>query len=370
MSDATRLGPVLVTGGGGYFGRLLANRLAHAGLDVRALDIFKHPRLDRRVEFVEADIRDADAVREACEGRATVFHTAAVIDGVTLASKARRARVRAINVDGTRHVLDACRHAQVPRLVHTSSNNVVFDREIILGDEHERYASGHLDLYTESKRDAERLVLAANSETLDTVALRPGGIYGPGERHHLPRLVRELLDGRFVATVGDGSARADNIYIDNLIDAHLAAAGALMDGRGHGRAYFISDDAPANYFEFFRPIVEDLGYRFPRLRVPRWLMRALAFGAECVSRLGGPEPFMSSMELRKVAVTHTFRLDAARRDLGFSPAVAQEEGVARCLPWAHALHEAGGDLERAEAQFEAPDARPTATLAAARSRPD
>ena len=115
MSESTRetsevaLGPCLVTGGGGYFGRLLANRLAEMGLRVRALDIARHPSLSDEVEFVEADIRDADAVREAARGCATVFHTAAVIDGVSYASRKRRERVEAINVGGTQNVLEACR---------------------------------------------------------------------------------------------------------------------------------------------------------------------------------------------------------------------------------------------------------------------
>ncbi|NOY93795.1 MAG: NAD-dependent epimerase/dehydratase family protein [Deltaproteobacteria bacterium] len=350
-AQVEKLGACLVTGGGGYFGRLLANRLLELGLEVRVLDVSRHPKLCADVEFVHADVRDAAAVERATRGCRCVFHTAAIIDGVTYASSKRRARIDSINVGGTENVLNAARASGVTRVVHTSSNNVVFDREIELGDESERYAEGRLDLYTASKIEAERRVLAARGGDLATTALRPGGIYGPGERHHLPRLVRELLGGRFVATVGDGTARADNIYIDNLIDAHLAAALSLKPGSASdGHAYFISDGAPANYFEFFRPLIEDLGYSFPRAKMPRWLMRALALGAEWVSRVfGAPEPFLTLMEVRKISVTHTFRIDGAARDLGYRPAVSQAEGVRRCLPWVRALKEAGGDADAAEA---------------------
>ena len=347
---AERLGPCLVTGGGGYFGRLLANTLVEMGRPVRVLDLSRHPQLSSEVEFIEADVRDAAALDDAARGRITVFHTAAVIDGVTLAPKRRRALIEAINLGGTENVLRAARAAGASRFVHTSSNNVVFDREIVLGDEREPYASGRLDLYTASKIAAERRVLAASGEGFATTALRPGGIYGPGERHHLPRIVRELLHGRFIATVGDGSARADNIFIDNLIDAHLAAALALESGApADGHAYFISDGTPTNYFEFFRPLIEELGYTFPRAKAPRWLMRWLSFGAEVVNRVfGGPEPFMTMMEVRKVAVTHTFRIDAAQRDFGYVPAVSQAEGLQRCLPWVRALKAEGGDADAAE----------------------
>jgi len=356
---AKHLGPCLVTGGGGYFGRLLANRLAELGLPVRALDLSRHMALDSRVEFIEADVRDEAAVSKAAQDCRSVFHTAAIIDGVTLASKRRRAHVNAINVGGTQNVLRAARAEGVRRLVHTSSNNVVFDREIELGNESERYASGRLDLYTSSKIAAERHVLAASCAELATTALRPGGIYGPGERHHLPRLVHELLSGRFIATVGNGSARADNIYIDNLVDAHLAAALALDSGAPpDGHAYFISDGTPANYFEFFRPLIEDLGYAFPRAKTPRWLMLWLAAGAELVSRIfGRPEPFMTLMEVRKVAVTHTFHIEAAARDFGYVPAISQAKGVGLCLPWVRALAATHADPDAADALLAAePDA--------------
>lgn len=335
---STTLGTCLVTGGGGYFGRLLANRLLAGGCTVRVLDIRRAPGLDERAEFVQADIRDRAAVRRACEDVHTVFHTAAIIDGVTLATRAGRARSHGINVGGTQNVLDACRAQGARRLVYTSSVNVVFDRAIENGDEQERYATGTLDLYSETKRIAEEAVLAANDAELCVCALRPGGIYGPEERHHLPRMVRELLSGKFVMTVGDGSAKADNVFIDNLIDAHVEAAEHLAPGSANaGRAYFISDGEPVNYFEFFRPLIEHLGYRFPKMKMPANLMVGMAWAAEALHRAGGPVPFVTVMETRKLAVSHYFSIEAAHRDFGWRPRVSMAEGLERCTGYVDEL---------------------------------
>ena len=338
------LGRCLVTGGAGYFGRSLAAALLAAGRPVRLFDLRPHPvarALEARgAELVLGDVRDSAAVAAALEGIDTVFHTAAIIDGRTHVSERDRERSVAVNVEGTRHVVEAAQRAGALRLVHTSSINVVFDRPLPDGPEDTPYATkAPLDLYTRTKIEAEKLVLGANDAGFRTCALRPGGIYGPGEETHLPRVTELTLKGLFRATIGPGTARADNVYIDDLVDAALRAglalAGAPAGGSGEaaGRAYFIGDGEPQNYFAFFRPAVEQLGRRHPTTSVPAWLVRPAVLAAEGVSRLGGPVPFMSRMELRKVTQDHYFSPAPATRDFGHAPRVGPAEGFRRCAPW-------------------------------------
>ncbi|MEM9070462.1 MAG: NAD-dependent epimerase/dehydratase family protein [Myxococcota bacterium] len=330
----------LVTGGGGYLGRSLARALASRGHIVRVFDVAFPQEPPSGVEAIVGDIRNEAEVAAACENVDTVFHCAALINTVTLARASVRKQVFDVNVGGTQNVIAACQMHNVPRLVFTSSISVVVDRDPVPAvDESAPYASTEpMDLYTATKLEAERIVLAANSPTLSTCALRPGGIYGPGEGHHFPRIVREVLGGRFVATVGRGLAKADNVYIDDLIDVHLRAAERLEPASPvAGKAYQVGDGNPISYFEFFRPVVEHLGYRFPRFWVPAGLMMVVSFFAELFHFLGGPFPFMTRMEVRKLNIDNYSSIDAAKDDLGWVPEVDPREGMRRSMSWVDEL---------------------------------
>jgi 3beta-hydroxy-delta5-steroid dehydrogenase/steroid delta-isomerase len=202
------------------------------------------------------------------------------------------------------------------------------------------YAARPRDLYTETKIQGEKIVLAANGEGgLLTCALRPGGIYGPGERLLLPRLVAECAQGRYVATIGDGNALSDNVYIDNLVDAQIEAARHLTpEGPLGGQAYFVSDGAPINYFGFVRPIVEALGFRHPRWKVPSGLVQAVATGWEFLHwAVRIPRPMLLPLEVRKLTVSHYNRIDKARRDFGWTPAVSPGEAMERSIEYCREL---------------------------------
>ncbi|MEM1416698.1 MAG: NAD-dependent epimerase/dehydratase family protein [Myxococcota bacterium] len=339
------LGRCLVTGGAGYLGRCLAEALLAAGREVRLLDVRRHATTAdleaAGAEMWVGDVRDPALVARACEGIDTVFHAAAIIDGRTHVSEAARARSVGVNVEGTRNVIAGARAAGTRRLVHTSSVNVVFDgRPIANGAEDTPYASeGPLDLYTETKLEAEKLVLGANGPELATVALRPGGIFGPYEETHLPRLTKSVARGYVRAIIGPGTARADNVYIDDLVDASLRAAlalaGAPAGGTGDaaGKAYFVSDGEPKNYFAYAGPLMAQLGQPFPTLSVPPFLARPGVRLLEELSKRGGPYPPMSLMELEKVLEDHYFDPGPAERDFGFRAQVGHEETWRRCANW-------------------------------------
>jgi 3beta-hydroxy-delta5-steroid dehydrogenase/steroid delta-isomerase len=328
------LGSCLVTGGAGFLGRHLAFELIRRGERVRVFDCQPIGYSHERLEFVQGDVRDLEQVRKACEGIDTVFHTAAVLEFLEYATAVQRELSHAVNATGVANVVQACREARVRRLVHTSSNNVTFDGPVIDGDETRPYAESVRDLYTRTKIEGEKIALAANGrDGLLTCAIRPGGIFGPGEKLLLPRVVEECAAGRYLATIGDGSALSDNTYIDNLVDAQIAAARHLVPGSPVcGQAYFVSDGVPINYFDFFRPIVEGLGFTHPRRRVPAGLLYAVATAWEWLHwAIRVPRPPLSRLEVRKIAVAHYNRIDKARRDFGWTPRVGMDEAMARCL---------------------------------------
>jgi 3beta-hydroxy-delta5-steroid dehydrogenase/steroid delta-isomerase len=331
------LGHCLVTGASGYLGEHLVRELLRQGARVRGFDVrpltLRHPHF----EFVGGDVRSYEEVRKACEGIETIFHVAAVLDFARFASAARRDRSYAVNVHGVENVVRAAREAGAVRLVHTSSNNVTFDGPIIDGDETFFYDTATSEIYTETKVLGEQVALAGNREGgLLTCAIRPGEIYGPGEELVFPRVIDECVRGRYVAKIGDGSARSDNAFIENLVDAEIEAARHLLPGSPlAGEAYFISDGAPINYFDFFRPVVEALGFRHPTRSVPGGLMMAVMAVWEglhfALGRLGMPRPPLLALEVKKIAVSHYNRIEKAERDFGWRPRVSASDAIARMI---------------------------------------
>ena len=162
---------VLVTGGGGFVGRAVVERLLARGHRVRCFARSAYPELAvRGVEVVRGDLSDARAAAAACAGCDAVVHAAALIPGAAEPAH----RFRAVNVGGTEAVIAGCRAHGVPRLVYTSSPSVVFGGHDLCGvDETAPYPHRYDSPYARTKAEAERAVLAANGGGLATTAVRP-----------------------------------------------------------------------------------------------------------------------------------------------------------------------------------------------------
>jgi len=325
----------LVVGAAGFTGRALVGALLERGCAVRALDMRGGCE---GAECVAADIRSLRAVRKAARGCDAVFHTAAVMNLAGIYGDEERRESYDVNVGGTWNVVEACIECGVKRLIYTSTDSVVYDPEPVEGADEERpYPRRFLDIYAETKAAAEKVVRQADGRGgLRTVSIRPAGIWGPGPGcYMMERFVGELAGGKLVARIGDGTALADNTHVRNLVSAEILAAEKLAsdpDSVG-GRAYFVTDGEPMNIFDFFAPLVEALGRRMPRIRIPAWPVYAAAWAMEAAHGLGGPRPAMTRLEVHNMTTSFTFRCDAARRDLGYRPVVRHEEGIEECVPY-------------------------------------
>lgn len=332
------LGTCLVTGAAGFLGSNLARGLLAEGYRVRALIRntpleLEHPRL----EIVQGEVEDAERMMEACEGIDTVFHTAAQLAllGGSAASEAYRRSAYQANVGGVENLIRACNAQGGRRFVHTSSIDVCFNSEIDLEmDEQTPYASTMSCLYTETKIEGEKRVLAANGEHgLLTTSLRPDGIYGPGNNIMLDEMFDQVMKGRLVATIGFPGALHDHIYIDNLVHAEVLAAKHLVPGSPVcGKAYFVTDGHPLPIFEFMRPLIEGMGYRIPKLNIPyQPVLAFLRLWQYLHFRIGLPAPIFTPHEIRKLAISHRATSKAAQRDFGYEPIVRPDSAMARCL---------------------------------------
>lgn len=323
----------LVTGGCGLTGRALVARLLADGGRVRVLDLVAHP--DPQVDSIVGDIRDPQAAARACAGVNTVYHTVAIVTQHPV----KTALLRSVNVDGTRVMLEAAQDAGAVRFVFTSSIDVVFDgSDIAAGDESLPYAKRFLDAYGESKADAERLVLAANGQRgLSTVSLRAAGIFGPHDQHRLPVAIAHIRRSGYVP-MGNRTARFSHVFVDNLVHAHVLAARSLTPDAPHaGRAYFIGDFAPSNFFVFLEPYLQAVGIGPARFALPHGLAWAVGCVMEGVYRVFGRfirvDPVLTRYTVAAVCRDFWFVHDAATRDFGYEPIVSAEEAFAQTLEW-------------------------------------
>ncbi|MCU0303538.1 MAG: NAD-dependent epimerase/dehydratase family protein [Thermoanaerobaculales bacterium] len=322
----------LVTGGGGFLGGAIVRRLVERGDEVRTLQRGDYPALAALgVECVRGDIADPSAVDRAVTGCDLVFHVAAKVEMWGPRGPFHRA-----NVVGTANLLDAMRRHGVGRLVFTSSPSVVHGgADIAGGDESLPYRDRYEAHYPATKAEAERLVLAANRPELATVALRPHLVWGPRDRNLVPKIVERARAGQ-LRLVGDGSNLIDTVYIDNAVDAHLAAAERLAPGAScAGRPYFISNGDPRPVKEIVNGFVTAAGLEPVSARLPVAVAVAAGHLFETLHRLlpRTGEPRMTPFLARNLATAHWYDISAARRDLGYEPRVGIDEGMGRLRAW-------------------------------------
>jgi len=320
---------VFLTGGGGFLGGAIARRLLDAGHSVRSYSRGRYPALEALgATHVRGDLGDREAVIAAAKGCDAVVHTAAKAGVWGPEREYRRA-----NLDGTRNILAACRDHQIPRLVYTSTPSVVHTGGDIEGaDESMPYAREPHTAYVATKTAAEREVLAAESERLQVVALRPHLIWGPGDPHLVPRIVARGRRGR-IALPGGGRQLVDTVYVDNAADAHVAALERLgPDAPCAGRAYFISNDEPRPLREMVLGILTAAGVPSPRvIPIPTPVAHAAGALLEGAFRLArsSREPPLTRFTAQALSTAHWYDIGAANRDLGWAPAVSIDEGLAR-----------------------------------------
>lgn len=321
----------LVTGGTGFLGRRLVERLLTQGREVAVLARRPASDLEKRgVRFVRASLDDAAAVEAACVGVTTVFHTAARV-GVW----GRYDDFFRTNVLGTRAIVSGCRRHGVRQLVYTSTPSVVYNgHDLANADESLPLTTDCPSSYPLTKAIAEREVLAANSPELRTVALRPHLIWGVGDPHLVPRVLARARAGR-LRIVGSGRNRVDMVHVENAVDAHLLAEKAISsDPRtATGGAYFITNGEPVVLWDWINSLLTALGE--PPVTKSISLRAASNLGAVCealwrVLPLKG-EPPMTRFIAAELAKDHWFDLTAAQRDLGYTPRITMAAGTSELV---------------------------------------
>jgi len=320
---------ILITGGQGFVGRALVNRFADLGFKVVCVDLARGGFRDD-VEFLQADIRDAKAIADACRGVDTVIHNASLVHTRQNCVK----DVWDVNLGGSQNVLEACRQQSVPRLVYISSASAVYEgHDIENGDETLPYSKVSQAPYADSKIEAEKQLLAfSGTAATQCCAIRPHVIFGAGDGRFIPTIVKKAQEGKLTRAIGNRDKLSDFTYITNLVDAVVAAEERLVPGsRVCGQAYFITNGEPVAFFDFIERFIVEMGYPPIRGKVPYWLVYGIAAIAEGIDTLRGgtlnSEDGLSRFAVKYMVTHHYFNIEKAKRELQWLPKVTLAEGI-------------------------------------------
>ena len=317
-----------VTGGSGFIGGRLIERLRADGHEVRALA--RSPSAAARVrergaEPVDGDLADARAMRAGAEGCELAFHAAAMVGDWGTPAEFERG-----NVDGTRNALRACAEAGVRRFVHVSTEAVLLAGEPLVNvDETAPLRPDSPALYSATKARAEQAVVAANGERFETVVVRPRFVWGRGDTTLLPIMTEMVRSGRF-AWIGGGNHRTSTTHVENTVEGLILGA---TRGRP-GEVYFVTDGEPVVFREFVSELLATQGVPAPSRSMPTWAGSALARAGEAAWKVL-PVPGRPPLTRFTYWVTSqecTIRIDKAREQLGYAPVKRIAEGLAELAP--------------------------------------
>lgn len=337
---------VLLIGGSGFLGLHLIEQFSKhcPGCDIHVFDVRPLPdkissyfSFDPKTITVHtgdltsaADVGDA-IVASKCD---VVVHAASPLPGSDTPVFIK------VNVDGTKNIIDQCKKLSVKALIYTSLASVIFNgADTRNANETWPYAQPHMDSYNETKAIAEVAVLAADDPNgLRTVAVRPSGIFGPGDRQLVPGLRAAARLGQSKFQIGDNNNICDWTYVGNVADGHvLAAQKALLSEHASnvgGQAFIVTNDAPTYFWTLARTVWKADGIIDKRYIVlPRALGLAVGYVSEYVSKLSGREPGLTPFRVR-IACAHRYHdITKAKLILGYSPVVDLETGIKHTLDW-------------------------------------
>ena len=321
---------VLVTGGGGFLGRAIIKLLVQRNDHVRSFSRNLYPELaSMGIEQIQGDICDNTAIGQASRGVDLVFHTAAKA-GIW----GNYSDYYKTNVTGTQNVIAGCKKHNISRLIYTSSPSVVFNGTDMEGvNESVPYPAKYHAHYPKTKAIAEQYAIKAAGKGLMTIILRPHLIWGPRDKHFVPRIIARA---KRLIKVGNGKNLVDTIYIDNAADAHILAADRLeKNPKLSGNIYFISQGDPIPLWDMINHILRAAGLDPVRRSMPRkiaWLIGVVLEFAYRTFNISG-EPRMTRFLADELAKAHWFDISAAGKDLGYTPRVSIKEGLRRLESW-------------------------------------
>jgi len=321
---------VLVTGASGFLGKFLVKALLRRKASVSVLyrqDCTEFD--DLNLGILKGDIARAPICKKACEGMELVFHVAAKA-GEWGSYKSYSEP----NVQGTQNIIAACQAAGVKRLIFTSTTSVVIPQAQLNDmDESVAIPSGqHFNNYQRTKAIAEEFVIAANDpKGLRTTSIRPSAIWGIGDNHLFPRILKRAQRGK-LAIIGDGKNSISIIHVENAAHAHLQAA---ESENVWGKVYFITDEKPVALWPLVEHVLSELA--IPRIKKSISFKRAFVLATvleKIYQILHIPvAPPLTKYIVYMVGKDRHYNISRAKQDFGYTPIVAFDKALEDSLAY-------------------------------------
>lgn len=318
---------VLVTGGTGFTGKALVRRLLDAGHEVVALDYQEGLKTEELRQWgakvVIGTVTDKAIVGKVMAGIDIVHHLAAAFREMDVPNS----YYDEVNIEGTRIVLEEAFQQKVKKFVYCSTCGVHGNIDNPPGDESAPIQPG--DYYQRTKYEAEPIVQEYFRKGMKTVILRPAAIYGPGDPERFYMIFKRVAKGYF-PMFGSGKTYYHPLYIDNLVDAFMLS---MEEGKGEGQAYLIADE---EYLE-----IEDLVKRTARVlkvsvRIPHFPVMPVVIAGHICEQLCKPfhiTPIIFPRRVDWYRQNRAFKIDKAKKELGYNPRIGIDEGLRRTGEW-------------------------------------
>jgi 2-alkyl-3-oxoalkanoate reductase len=264
-----------------------------------------------------------DVVRRAVEGAEVVHHVAAAFREMDVPES----HYYEVNVGGTRNVLQAALDAGVRKVIYCSTCGVHGNVDHPPAGEDAPIRPA--DYYQRTKWEAEPVAREFFERGLRTTILRPAAIYGPGDPERFYLIFKRVAGGTF-PMFGNGRTLYHPLYIDNLVDAFILA---MEDGKGDGEAYLIADEQYIEIEDLVRRVAKALGIEVKIPHYPVWPVVVAGHIVEKACKPFGINPPIFPRRVDWYRQNRAFRIDKAKRDLGYQPRVGIDEGLRRTAEW-------------------------------------
>ncbi|XBW36078.1 hypothetical protein QEN19_001653 [Hanseniaspora menglaensis] len=338
---------VLLIGGAGFLGLHLIEQFYKNDSEthISVFDVRPLPeKLSKQFTFNPQDIRffkgdltsESDVLHAMEQTRANVVvHAASPMHG------GKTEIYHKVNVEGTKNVLSVAKKVGIKAFVYTSSAGVIFNgQDIHNADETWPIPDIPMDPYNETKAIAEEMVLKANDPKSNfyTIALRPAGIFGPGDRQLVPGLRSVAKLGQSKFQLGDNNNLFDWTYVGNVADAHVLAAKKILNSSTaetvSGETYFVTNDTPTYFWALARTVWKADGHIDKKVIVLQRSVAVLAgYLSEFFSKLLNKEPGLTPFRVKIVCAYRYHNITKAKELLGYTPNVGIEEGIKKTLEW-------------------------------------